>query len=221
MSQVNFLPRSYIERKARRARTVRQTALVSCVIAAVGAWYVGSRHSLADLDSYARSLESQAHAAADQVSEVKQLEAKLDELHRDHAAMRQIVPSISTTNLIAAVSARVPSGVAVTNLHVRGEPPRPAEKLASGLSQPTLPTQERRIPPVKIEMTGIAPGDEKIADFVGRLSEFAAFTNVKMVYSRSVQSGQLLGREFRVEMETPMNREYQPVDAEQGGRHAP
>ncbi len=58
---------------------------------------------------------------------------------------------------------------------------------------------------------GLAPTDMEIADFVGRLSSYPLFTNVKMDYSRAVQVKELKAREFHVQFEVPLDRDYKLV----------
>jgi hypothetical protein len=52
-----------------------------------------------------------------------------------------------------------------------------------------------------------------VADFVGRLSDYPLFSNVKMLYSRAVVAGELQAREFRIELEVPLDRDYRMAAA--------
>jgi hypothetical protein len=63
-------------------------------------------------------------------------------------------------------------------------------------------------------MTGLAPSDVEVADFVGRLSDSPLFTSVKMGYSRAAQAGKLRARQFSIDLEVPLDREYRPAGKE-------
>lgn len=88
------------------------------------------------------------------------------------------------------------------------------EALPTASSKTAKPAHAAAIKPTPsdeallIEFSGLAPNDVEVANLVGALSDNPAFSGVKMLYSRSVTTRGVIGREFRMEMQVPLDRDY-------------
>ena len=204
MNEINFLPPSFLKRGARRRRVFRQLVILAFAAACADAWYTRSSTDLSAARAYAANLEAQVAASRDRAAEITRLEARRQALTARMQTHHELVQPVNSVQVTAAVGRLLPPALALKELNILGRRPAPA---SSGASTPSP------VEPLKVEMVGLAPADVEVADFVGKLSDYPLFVNVKMLYSRAVQAGDLQAREFRVELEVPLDREYRPLPA--------
>ena len=61
---------------------------------------------------------------------------------------------------------------------------------------------------MKIKLMGLSPSDVDVANLVGALTASPIFQNVKMRYAKGTKISNATAREFRLEMEMPMDCVY-------------
>jgi hypothetical protein len=131
---------------------------------------------------------------------------------------RELSPPLKTTQAMATIAQLMPLRVALRSLTLVGKRPTPAVAPKESNKKPAAKGRASKKPekvvpvdPMKIELIGLAPSDGDIAELVGQLSNHPLFTGVKLVFSREATVGDLIAREFRIELEVPLDREYRPA----------
>lgn len=216
MNAIDFVPAHYRESQRGRRRVLRQAALLGLVTACMAAWHWSNNARLAELEMLASIAQDHARATESQLREMAVLETRRQTILRQTQLQRELSLPIGVTPAVATLAKLMPPGLAATRLSVSLPRPAPAPKLPSAKGKghgPAVPAAKEPEPtlPMRLEITGLAPDDMAIADFVGRISAQPLFANVKMTYSRAAQAHGVRGREFRVEMEVPLDREYRPA----------
>lgn len=223
MNEINFLPQAFMNQRARKRRVYRQVMLVLIAAAALTAWFLVERHQIATLRGQTEVLEANAAAAEGHSSESARLRNRVAELSRQIDAARQLACPVSCTQVVATIGRLTPQAVSVRLLRVRQDqikvqppPSTPARSAAGKKPVKTEPPQPLTV--LRVELEAVAPSDEQIADFVGRLAEHPLFDNVKLHYTRSTRVGDYGVRQFSIEMAVSLDRQYLPTASASGAQ---
>jgi Tfp pilus assembly protein PilN len=218
MTQVNFLPASFLERRAGRRRTWRQCALVLAVAACTGVWVWRRQDGLNALETQLQTMNRQLAGDADQRGQAADLEARCQALDRQLRTRQELEQPVQATAVAATLARLMPPSIGLTSLTLVAPRPTPAPKAEDDKPRPEAGEAARPAPELlRVELVGIAPEDVEVADFVGRLTQCPLFTDVKMLYSRALQTPDLQGRQFRIELAVPLDRRYTPAAEPAGG----
>lgn len=207
MNEINFLPNSILEEQKRLQRRVREVIAVLLVIVSVAVWYMTTRNTLSILEEQLASLKSELTADQEQDRELIALQVEYASLAADARTQRLLTIPVETLDIIKIISTVMPQTIAISDFGLRTPPP---------LNQST----DKSVRTVQMHLVGIAPDDVIVADFVEGLSKYPMFDNVKMLYSRSSRIGDGKQREFRIEMEVPLDRNYRQASAAKEANHA-
>lgn len=219
MNHVNFLPPSFYAEKARRQRIVRQFALLIALAIALCGFFSFDRGHNHELKKAVEAAEADAAAAADLVKQVAQLQDQKKKLDAEMELRRRVSQSASTSQVIAAVGRAMPGSVTLTRLTLLTQRPPQAPVIVSVKGDPNDPTKSaaksrNAIPSpdlIRVEITGIAPDDSHVTQFLSGLSGNPLFVNLKLAHSRAMSGEDLIAREFRIDAEVPLDRDYKPA----------
>lgn len=214
MNDINFLPPGYVTRFARRNRLIRQGILCLLIMVCMLGWFMSNRRHLIAMEQAAANAEHQLAAARTQSEELKRLQSQLSQLSQAVKVQDQLTPPLDFTTVISSIAPLMSESMTLTELSMTSEGPEPKAPVAAGTSNSEA-AKPKPIAPLRIEIVGLAPEDVEIADFVGRLSEHRLFTQVKMAYSKPREIKNVLAREFRIEMQVPMDRLYRVIDPQE------
>ena len=228
MNEINFLPESFYRQRARRRRVWRHALALTLVAAGLITWGVLGDRSLQSLRSFARQIETEGEAAHEQVKEVVRLQGEFLKLAKTLAVQRDVALPVSCSKLVATVTHLMPATVVLTDLNMDAARPTPTQKAPEADKKGKKAAPKKGAAPVaapktdtmRIELKGLSPDDARIADFVGRLTDCPAFTNVKLEYARVAEIEGMTGRQFRVSLMVRLDRDYLPLDARKDLAHA-
>lgn len=221
MNDINFLPAHYLMRMHRAARLRRHALLGVALLLGIAGWAFVAHQRTEGLRDYAAALDSQVQAIRGQSAEVARLQAQRVGLIESVRIHRELAMSIAPTQVLAAIGNAMPQPLSLTELSMNARRPRPTSAAELRSSQTAsrrkaAPIRDAEPDVLRISIVGLSPDDMHVANFVGNLGETRLFANVKMAYSRPVEVANVTGREFRVDMEVPLDREYRVRELTQG-----
>lgn len=199
--EIDFLPERLKTQRLRRRRILRQAGLLSLAAAGVVVWACFSDGRVAtaqarldmlrDRCGNAQKLLAQRADLQRQQAELlikerisQRLGSRADALEVMSELERLLPPQVSLINLsLDAVQVSVPVVAPV----VRGGPVR-----AEGLPR------ESTVRRLRLVITGIAPSDVDVANFIAQLPTSPLFEDVNMGYVRSLVLQNCRAREFQV-----------------------
>lgn len=214
MSTINFLPQSFQRQRKRQGRLWIEALIVVAFAGLLVTGHVLGDRNLQALRDYAAETEAEGTQAQAQFKELAALQAEYRELSGQMRVYHQVLPPVGFTQVLATISNLVPESIAFTDVRLECKRPTPAPRVVVEETKSKKPSKSKTPPapkvidPLIIELTGLSPNDERIADFVGKLAECALFKDVKLEFSRPAEQGGLLGRRFRVSMQVPFDRSY-------------
>jgi len=220
MNQVNFLPASFVRRRAQRVRVMRQVLLVAVVAAGLLVWGLALRGQIASKTQHANSLEEQVIAARNMKTEMNRLRDEQKQLQHQVKVQRQLSQPVTHTQIIATLSGLIPPQVAVTELLMTTARPTPRQAtpedaVKSRKRQRQDAAQHRNEEnQIAIELQALSPDGESVANLVETFSKHPLFTDVQMRHTRSIRVRQVMAREFRLELKVDLDRRF--LDPEEG-----
>lgn len=228
MSQINFLPESYLRERRRQHRVMRESMLIATVALLIIVWYVGTQARLVSVENLVEARQQEVESIASQQTEMAKLDLERGVLVHQLQLECELSQPINHTAVVASLAHIMPRSMALTDMSMQMPAPVPAPKIKvsdkpkdsnrANVRANPLPSQPT--PMMRVSVVGLAANDMDIADFIGKLTDHALFSNVKMVFSRSIElkDKMVMAREFRVEMEIRLDRLYQaPAVTNQGG----
>jgi Tfp pilus assembly protein PilN len=204
MDKLDFLPERIKTQRSRRKRLLRQAYLLVACLAAMGALaYVREGRA-----SYARGelalLTERVSDARNQLA----LRTSLEQQMADLMVKKRIVEHLGTRtgpmDIMGALDQVVPESVALTSLNVETVDVRISVRRAAELSMGGRATPagaapaERTVKRVRMVITGLAPNDVDLANFIGQLSACPLFEDVNMGYAKNVEFRGRAARQFQV-----------------------
>ncbi|MFA9480197.1 PilN domain-containing protein [Phycisphaerales bacterium AB-hyl4] len=219
IDSINFMPPSYQRRRADQQRRWRQVALVGLLCVGLAGWSLMQRGQTSQLRDQAAMYDQQVAAAEQQMKQVQELRREQSELSTRLALWHRLGQPVSHGKVFATLAGELPASVVLTRLDVQAHRPVQAATPSSGsrrsssqVSNVTGPAADR----LALDFAGIAPDDMTLANLLNQLKDHPLFSDVKLHFSRSVRVHGATGRQFRIEMNVPLDRDYQALPAKEG-----
>jgi len=209
LNRINFLPSTYVQQQARQNWVFKEAIWIGMTLVLIVGWFLTARGGLSELREYKASLSDAAEAAKGRKAEVMKLRSEQQAMLDKQKLQRKLVEPIRNSSLLSTISQLMPASIVLRDLDLSGNRPTPSTR-SSNDANPEAPRAEKERPPepVRIAMTGTAASDSEVANFVGKLSGNPVFSNVKMVFSRAAAGDSGTDREFRIELEVPLDRVF-------------
>jgi Tfp pilus assembly protein PilN len=198
MYLIDFLPEHVRQKRRRRARLIRQVNLL--VVCAAGLAVLGAvrQRSVRHADAGLIELRQANARAARQLQQRMDLEREWASLLQKRQIDRRLGSSLTVRDVLAELSHRLPESMSLTELKVRavqagGSRRRSGAsgslRRAGGTGQPG-----RRL---RLEVAGLSPTSEAIANFLGRLGSSPLFEDVNLEFTQDTLFRGKDAREFR------------------------
>jgi Tfp pilus assembly protein PilN len=217
MNEINFLPQSFLETQNRRLRLFREVVILSGMILISLALFAGQSGRVASVKNLVEQKTEELEAAKLRSQEVARLSSEQQKLKLQLAVHEGLAMPLNPSTILAAISEVLPERMALTEVSISADEPKlDLTSLKSGNKTKTVSkTKVKVTKPVlhfmDIQLMGLSPSDVDVANLVGALSASPIFQNVKMRYSKSTRMNKATAREFRLEMEIPMDCIYEDV----------
>ena len=202
MNDIEFLPENVRSRRATRGRLVRMGWLLAlCLLGMVGLTVIRQgRISSARADL--ATLSCRSEEVRTQVAMVAPLEKQMADLLIKKRIDEELGGRTDCTAILAELCKLMPNNLALVSLDLEsveelvelddGNRNRSGRASSGGRSR-NRTTRKR----CRVVLTGLAPSDVDVANFIGQLSSSCLFDDVNMGYARTVEFSGRLAREFR------------------------
>jgi len=202
MDKIDFLPERIKARRERNRRIITQSWLLSiCAALLVLLGFV--RQGQINKANAERAMYGSAKANIElQLSKRAVLEKQLADLLIKKRISEQLGSRVNTLAVLSALDRLLPRSMALTSLSL--EPVRMHEAIDSigGINASPRAavaggkTRRREIVRVRLVITGLAPTDVDVANFIGQLAACPLFEDVNMGYAKNVVFRGRAAREF-------------------------
>lgn len=204
MQNIDFLPERIRQQRARRRRLIRQAYLVvgCAAILATLAWVRGDR--VGEARAELSGLQTRKANFERQLEVRSELEQQMADLLIKKRIDDQLGSRANVLDILAELDRLMPGSMSLTDLRLETvELPagdahrRQTNDSRSARAARTTSRRESKIKRMRLVLTGLAPTDVDVANFIGQLSASGLFEDVNMGYSRNATFDNRIAREFQ------------------------
>ena len=211
-SNMSFLPEDYVERRIERRTNIMCLSLFGVVLIAVVGAFVVTTHQRRDVERRQQEINAAYAEAARRIEQLDDLQQRKRHLLRKARVTATLVEPVPRTFILSELINRMPATVSLTEFKLtstkQAEPTLPvlttaaieqqgpgAHVLNAIVAQPQITRYD-----VTLTLTGLAPTDVQVAQYMTDLGRCELFSDISLVFSEETpMEGQLM-RRFKVEM---------------------
>jgi hypothetical protein len=205
----SFLPEDYLEKRAQTRTTVFCVSLFLIVLAGVSAAWVVSLQQYNDVVRHQKQVRAQFEEAAKRLEQFEKLQAQREQMIHKAQVTGTLIERVPRSVLLAELINSMPPNLSLLDLKVdtkvisRPQPPETA--MARARNQKKAVTEPVKPQPpetqVNIILTGVAPTDVQVAQFMSTLGGNEMFANQHLGFSEESKIKDQSLRKFRVDIE--------------------
>ena len=203
MYTTDFLPERIRSRRTRRQALRRQVVLMAVCVAGLAALAIVNQGRVQMAQAHLRSLMDKTANVERQLAERAKLEAQQADLLVKQRIDDELGSRVNALEIMAELERILPRSIFLTSLNVEAVETKVPVSPAGDKTQPKRKDKGREqardmtVKRVRLEFTGVAPGDVDIANFIAQLSAGRLFEDVSMVYARNSDFRGQSAREFQ------------------------
>jgi Tfp pilus assembly protein PilN len=201
MSNVDFVPNGYLEQRQSTRTNLTYLGLFALVMCVIGATFFVINMRKKAVENELAIINAQLLKANDQIALLEELQIKGKALMKTAAMAAELPETVSKSVLLACITNNLPGGTSllkfdVSSKQIKKTMPAPTgkEKAAGKKAAAIVVTTVK----TSVEISGIAPSDIEVANFIAGLSNSTLFDNVGLVESKEHSADGLTYREFKL-----------------------
>jgi len=222
---MSFLPEDYLEKKIARRTNIIFVALFSLMLITVlGADFVSRQQSVKIRDELSAK-NQEFEEMRKQFEEIEALEAEKGRMLQMANVTATLKDNVLKSNVFSELINNMPSTLRLDELKLetKVDKQRSAPKPKTAMEREkarrarkasgSAGTQVRVVPTVvNLSLTGFAPNDVAISDYIGALNGHPLFRNVNLQFTEESKDGDEISRKFTVNFQLDPN--FNPNDFE-------
>ncbi len=227
-NQLSFLPDDYLERKAQRRTNVVCAGLFLVVLIGIGSAFSFSERLNRDVDKTYDAKMKEFTSEAKRIRQAEKMQDKQRTMARQAELAASLLEKVPRSFILAEITNAMPPGVSLVefNLESKLRNAKPVAPVgASAFEKKTIADAKKKAEaaqaadPVKhydvtMKLTGIAPTDVQVAEFIRKLNLSKMLKDVNLIITDQLNdkdAGESL-RKFQVELTLDPNAEVQAQD---------
>lgn len=210
----SFLPTEYTEQRIDRRTHVMAMLLFIVVLAAVFAAFMWKRNEWKQVEQVRRDVELRYEAAGAEVEQVMKLKVAQQATVNRAELAAALVEKVPRSILLAELINHMPTGLGLIELKLestriiepdkskktKGRKNRTGTRVQKQDERPEAPRYDTRL-----SLTGFAPTDVHVSEFLSALNDHPLLENVNLVSSQETIAEDRTIREFKLTASLPAN----------------
>lgn len=208
---MSFLPEDYLKsRLERRTNIICITLFVVVLVVTVGAFLMKKRH-LAEAEALHRSTRRQVEDAARRIEQMEELKTRKAQMMRKARLTAMLIERVPRSVVLAELINNMPPALSLVDLEldtriVRDMTPKAKTAMDrakdSAKARLAADVEEIEVPPtqVTISLSGVAPTDVQVAQFITALNRHEMFSDVHLLVTETTTVEDQTMRKFRIEL---------------------
>ncbi|MBC8108953.1 MAG: PilN domain-containing protein [Anaerolineae bacterium] len=235
-NELSFLPDDYLERKAQRRTNAICAGLFLVTLIAIGSTFHFSERSNRDVDKTYDLKLREFTAEAKRIQQAEQMQEKQRTMARQAELAASLLEKVPRSFILAEITNAMPPGVSLMDFVLESKkrnlaPPQSTvgatafeqrkateaqKKANAAAAAANQQMAEMKLYDVGMKLTGIAPTDVQVAQFIRKLNGSKLLKDVNMVITDEfTQDGEPM-RKFVVECTLDPTAEVQPGESRPG-----
>lgn len=203
MNSIDFLPDRIKAQRARRRRLTRQGYLLAFAVGATALWACLGQRRVSRAQAELTQLRAQSANLTSQLTLKGQLERQLGALLIMERISKTLGSRVNVLDVTNELERLLPARMFLSQLTLEtvnqevssaGESHRNPSARPAGAPRRT---NDKTVKRVRLRITGLAPTDVAVANFIGQLSASPLFEDVNMGYTKDTVFHKRRAREFQ------------------------
>jgi Tfp pilus assembly protein PilN len=203
MNEIDFLPERIKDQRRRRRRLICQGYLMALCVAGLGVMAYVFQVRVDKARGELEMLRSRSRAMDSQIALRDQLSRQLAELMIKGRIEEQLGRRVGTLDVLGELQKVMPESLTLTSMTMETVAVQVAADQAEKRNASNQPvtragaSKEKTVKRVRLVLTGMAPTDVDVANFIGQLAGSKLFEDVSMGYAKNVKFRNRQAREFQ------------------------
>lgn len=206
MNSVEFLPERIKQHRRRRGRLIRRGTLMVMCLGGLALLSVYRQGQISQVRAEAAGLDAQTVALKQEIAKIGPLEQQMGDLLIKKRIDEELGSRTDCTAVLAELCRLLPQNMAMVSLDMktvemkleaRGGPAAINTSLAPVAAGTAPPAEAGPVKRVRLVITGLAPSDVDVANFIGQLSACPLLEDLNMGYAKNVVFRGQPAREFQ------------------------
>lgn len=185
MSNINFMPDDYIQKRSSLRYNLIYLFLIFMVIAAMGSTFGIIKMRQKAVKKRANLVAEKLANAQKEIEQLEALQVKRKEMMRTALTAAELIEPISRSLILASLTNNLPQGTRLTKISLIEKKVQTSTRLAGSnqydnVKNPTVTPK----PSTLIEIEGLAPGDKDVAAYIAQLDISEFFNQVSLIYTQ-------------------------------------
>lgn len=228
MANMSFLPEDYLEKRSQRRTNILNLGLFVVVMGAViGAFLVTDRQR-GEVRTLKERVDQQFEEAARRLKQLDELQQRKQQMLHKARITATLLERIPRSLILAELVNDMPMPLSLLDLHMETKILKSPSRSASTALQaakerkaakqnektPSETPPEPDLPPTEVSLmlTGVAPTDVLVAQYMTALSQSPMFKDINLVYSEEANLSGTLMRKFNIELKLNQAINLQDMD---------
>jgi Tfp pilus assembly protein PilN len=203
MNEIDFLPERIKDQRKRRRRLFHQGYLMALCIVGLGVMTYVLQLRVDRARGELELLRGRSRALDTQIALRDRLNQQLAELMIKSRIEEQLGRRVGTLEVLGELQKVMPESLTLTNMTMETVAVQAAAEAGERRNTSNQPVsrggaaKDKTVKRVRLVLTGMAPTDVDVANFIGQLAGSKLFEDVSMCYAKNVSFRKRPAREFQ------------------------
>lgn len=202
MSRVDFVPEEYIQQRESGKANFMYLLLFGAMMCGIGVTFSIIKVRQKAVAAELATVNAKMAQAGQQIAQLEQLKTKGKNVMKTMVMTSGLIEKVPRSIILACLTNNMPTGVSLLELKIEEKvitlkTPKPAAKTA-GAAAAAAAVPPQKIIETMVDISGIAPSDIGVANYIARLSESILLDRVSLVESRERNIDDMKFRQFKL-----------------------
>ncbi len=202
MSRVDFVPEEYIQQRESGKANFMYLLLFGAMMCGIGVTFSIIKVRQKAIAAELATVNAKMGQAGQQIAQLDQLKKKGKDVMKTMVMTSGLIEKVPRSIILACLTNNMPTGVSLLELKLEEKvitlkTPKPAAKTA-GAAAAAAAAPPQKIVETMVDISGIAPSDIGVANYIARLSESILLDRVSLVESKERNIDDMKFRQFKL-----------------------
>ena len=202
MSRVDFVPEEYIQQRESGKANFMYLLLFGAMMCGIGVTFTIIKMRQKAVATELAIVNAKMAEAGEQIAQIEELKTKGKEVMKTMVMTSGLVEKVPRSIVLACLTNNMPTGVSLLEFKLEEKEitlktPKPAANTA-GAAAAAAAAPPQMITSTMVNISGIAPSDIGVANYIARLSESILLDKVALVESKERKIEDMKFRQFKL-----------------------
>lgn len=205
MNKINFVPDDYIQQRESNRANLMYMGLLIAVLVGMALTFSVIKVRQRAVESELSAVDERLEKAHAQILLLDKLQAKSKAMMKTALITVELADPVSKSVVLASLTNNLPAGTSLDNLRISDKEVKitlpqsgQTQYESKSKSKKKSPAKTKTLIETQIEISGFAPSDIEVANYIAQLGESFLFENVGLIESSEQKDGKYTVRKFKL-----------------------